>query len=60
MSYCQSSTISRAEYVPIFLTQGLISDIIFALKCKGRSMESTLSDGDIVFVKKLLKLKMEK
>ncbi|WP_366057200.1 S24 family peptidase [Lactobacillus sp.] len=25
---------------------------MFALKCKGRSMESTLSDGDIVFVKK--------
>lgn len=40
------------EYVPMFFANGRSSDTIFALKCKGRSMEPTLSDGDIVFVKK--------
>lgn len=39
------------DYVPMYLADSSQDDVIFALRCKGKSMEPTLRDGDIVFVK---------
>lgn len=39
-------------FVPMFYNKDLKNDVIFALKCKGDSMEPTFRDGDIVFIKK--------
>lgn len=39
-------------YVPMYFVDGTKGDTIFALKCKGKSMEPTLKDGDVVFIKK--------
>lgn len=39
-------------YVPMYFVDGTRGDTIFALTCKGKSMEPTLKNGDIVFVKK--------
>lgn len=38
-------------YVPMFYNKCHKNDVIFALTCKGNSMEPTFKDGDIVFVK---------
>lgn len=39
-------------YVPMYFIDGTRGDTVFALTCKGKSMEPTLKNGDIVFVKK--------
>ncbi len=39
-------------YVPMYFVDGTRGDTVFALTCKGKSMEPTLKNGDIVFVKK--------
>lgn len=51
---CGTPTLAEENiegYVPMFYSSEHKSDVIFALTCKGNSMEPTFKDGDIVFVK---------
>lgn len=40
------------DYVPIYFSENLKKENVFALRCKGNSMEPTLLNGDIVFIQK--------
>lgn len=39
------------SYIPMYFDSGNKNDIVFALTCKGKSMEPTLKNGDIVLIK---------
>lgn len=39
-------------YVPMYFSENYKNDVIFALRCKGNSMEPTLKSGDTAFIKR--------
>lgn len=51
---CGSPTLAEQNiesYIPMYFDSGNKNDIVFALTCKGKSMEPTLKNGDIVLIK---------
>lgn len=51
---CGTPTLAEQNiesYIPMYFDSGNKNDIVFALTCKGKSMEPTLKNGDIVLIK---------